>query len=72
MTNRKNAAPKLIDAICRIRRCDEAARYNYVVNGHPNGDVAASYCAEHIRERGGHWDDSPAPYSITITGPLTP
>lgn len=66
----KTATPRLIDATCRIRRCEEPARYNYVVNGHPNGDIAASYCNGHIRARGGHWDESPAPYSITITGPI--
>lgn len=70
MTAKKKAASNLIDAICHIRRCEEPARYNYVIEGHPNGDIAASYCNGHIRERGGHWDESPTPYSITITGPL--
>jgi len=70
VTTKKSARPKLIDAICRIRHCTELARYNYVLNGHPNGDIAASYCREHIRERGRHWDESPVPYSITITGPI--
>jgi hypothetical protein len=60
---------KLIDQTCRINRCDEAARYNLVMSGHPNGDYAASYCAEHVKQKAGHWDESPTPYSITVTGP---
>jgi len=68
---REAATPRLIDAICHIRRCEEAARYNYIVVGHPNGDIAASYCHNHMTFTPGHWDDSPMPYSITITGPIT-
>ena len=70
MTTTKAAAPKLIDAICHIRRCSEPARYNYVTTGHPNGDMAASYCHEHTTFTAGHWDESPTPYGITITGPI--
>lgn len=66
---KKNSASQLIDQICRIKRCDEPARYNYVIVGHPNGDVACSYCHEHYPTHG-HWDESPTPYSITITGPF--
>jgi len=61
---------RLIDPICRIRHCAAEARYNLVTAGHPNGDVAVSYCAEHIRSAPGHWEDSPASYSITVTGPI--
>lgn len=69
---KKNTASQLIDQICRIKRCDEPARYNFVIVGHPNGDVACSYCWEHARSSAGvgHWDESPTPYSITITGPF--
>lgn len=67
--NKKTTAPKLLNEVCAIRRCDEAARYNFVTTGHPNGDVAASYCNEH-HQHAGHWDDSPTPYRITITGPI--
>ena len=68
----KTQAPKLINQICTIRRCEEAARYNFVIVGHPNGDVACSYCTTHARECAGvgHWDESPRPYSITVTGPI--
>lgn len=59
----------LIDQTCRIKRCDKPARYNFVVAGHPNGDIRASYCDFHITVAPGHWDDSPVPYSITVTGP---
>jgi hypothetical protein len=61
---------KLINAICRIRHCDYPARYNYVTTGHPNGDTAVSYCDFHATVTQGHWDESPVPYSITITGPI--
>jgi hypothetical protein len=67
--NDKPATPKLINEVCHIRRCEEPARYNFVTTGHPNGDIAASYCHEH-HQHAGHWDDSPVPYSITITGPI--
>ena len=66
----KSPAPQLIDATCAIRRCDEPARYNFVIAGHPNGDVARSYCHNCMTFTSGHWDDSPTPYSITITGPI--
>jgi hypothetical protein len=66
----KNTAPKLIDQICRLNRCSEPARFNYVIEGHPNGDSAASYCGQHINERAGMWTESPKPYKITITGPI--
>jgi len=66
----KITAPKLIEAICHIRRCEEPARYNFVITGHPNGDVACSYCHNCMTFTPGHWDDSPTPYSITITGPI--
>lgn len=68
----KPAAPTLINHVCRINRCHEPARYNFVIVGHPNGDVACSYCWEHAKQSGGigHWDESPTPYTITITGPI--
>ena len=69
MTTRTEA-PKLITAGCAIRRCDQPARYNFVIQGHPNGDVTLSYCHNHTTFAPGHWDDSPIPYSITITGPI--
>lgn len=67
---RAGERPRLIDCTCRIRHCDADARYNLVMAGHPNVDIAASYCAKHIQEKWGHWDESPAPYSITVTGPI--
>lgn len=62
----------LINPVCTIRYCDAPARYNFVIVGHPNGDVACSYCWEHARESAGigHWDASPRAYSITVTGPF--
>lgn len=64
--------PSLIEQVCRIKRCSAPARYNFVTTGHPNGDIAASYCHNHVTFTPGHWDESPTPYSITITGPLDP
>lgn len=73
VTAKKGATPpRLIEAICHIGRCSEPARYNYVISGHPNGDIAVSYCHDHTTFAPGHWDDSPEAYTITITGPLTP
>lgn len=63
--------PELINATCAIQRCNEPARYNFIITGHPNGDVAKSYCHNHMTFTPGHWDESPAPYSITITGPIS-
>jgi hypothetical protein len=70
MTAKKNTASKLLNEVCAIRRCDEAARYNFETQGHPNGDVAVAYCHNHSTMTPGHWDESPTPYSITVTGPF--
>lgn len=66
-----NSQKLLINAVCKIRRCDRSARWNVEIIGHPNGDMAASYCHEHARESAGLlWDDSPKLYSVHVTGPF--
>ncbi|WP_165070222.1 hypothetical protein [Marisediminicola senii] len=73
MTLRTDAAlapaPAKLGA-CTINRCDEPARWLVTVAGHPNvkGTLSNGYCTEHAN-RVFLWDESPAVYSTTVTGP---
>ncbi len=55
--------------ICQTNRCESPALWTMVTTGHPNGDVAACYCTEHV------WvpasDLAARPFSITVEGPAT-
>lgn len=54
---------------CTIARCVRPATWNVTTDGHPNapGAQALAYCTGHLFAP--TWEDSPTPYSITITGP---
>lgn len=56
---------------CTIQRCTNPARWTVTIADHPNMAAAQTwdYCAEHVHSQAEVWDDSPTPYSITITGP---
>lgn len=60
--------------LCRIRRCEQPARWIVTIAGHPNGDPApGAYCRQHAEERAGLlWDESPRPYTVRAEGPHEP
>lgn len=54
-------------AICRIKSCDEPARWLVTTIGHPDRDVVGAYCDEHVFAPVS--SRAPRPYSIVIEGP---
>lgn len=55
-------------AVCKIRTCSEPANWRVATSGHPNGDIDAHYCAQHLFVPA--WDESPRAYKVEISGPL--
>ena len=57
--------------VCAIKRCQDQARWTVSIVGHPNatGPVVADYCTPHA-QADTLWEDSPRPYTVTVTGPL--
>lgn len=68
--------PELRETIvlCRMRRCEQSARWIITVTGHPKGDPPpCAYCHEHAEDRARLlWDESPRPYHLRADGPYEP
>jgi hypothetical protein len=64
--------------ICEVSHCQRPARWVVTIEGHPNTTAEQNgqpyrYCTEHGREKAGTlWEDSPAPYTVTVEGPYRP
>lgn len=54
---------------CKITRCDQPARWTVTSTGHPNGDFSGHYCRDHVGQKVPTWNDSPTPYTVTVSGP---
>ena len=59
---------------CQLTICDQPATWTLTIEGHPNtkGKTSAPYCADHIKGQVNPWDESPTPYTVTISGPHKP
>lgn len=57
---------------CKIRVCEQTARWTVTIEGHPNveGIPTWAYCGKHIQGQAIAWDESPKPYTVTIRGPF--
>lgn len=61
--------PTGMNPVCKIRRFPDPSRFVVATVGHPNGDVAAAYCADHTLGAVPVWEDSPKVYNTTVSGP---
>ena len=52
---------------CAIKNCLQPARWRLDCTGHPNGGHVAWYCRDHLSVPA--WERSPAPYTMTVSGP---